>query len=103
MKNITTCLMAPAFLLSIGCVNTAKEEKASPNIIFILSDDISWGDLGCYGQQKIHTPNLDRLAYEGIKFTQAYAGSSFSAPSRSCLMTGLHTGHTRIRDRKSVV
>ena len=63
-----------------------------PNIIFILSDDLSWGDLGCYGQKQILTPNIDRLAREGMRFTNAYAGNSVCAPSRSCLMQGLHSG-----------
>jgi len=69
-----------------------------PNIIFILSDDLSWGDLGCYGQRDIQTPNIDRLAAEGIRFTNAYAGNSVCAPSRSCLMQGLHPGHARVRN-----
>jgi arylsulfatase A-like enzyme len=68
-----------------------------PNIIFILADDLGYGDLGCYGQKKIKTPNLDRMAAEGMRFTQCYAGSTVCAPSRSVLMTGQHTGHTRIR------
>jgi arylsulfatase A-like enzyme len=68
-----------------------------PNIIFILADDLGYGDLGCYGQKKIKTPNIDRLAAEGIRFTQCYAGTTVCAPSRSALMTGQHTGHTRIR------
>ncbi len=68
-----------------------------PNIIFILADDLGYGDLGCYGQQKIRTPQLDRLASQGIRFTQAYAGSTVCAPSRCALMTGLHTGHCRVR------
>lgn len=68
-----------------------------PNIIFILADDLGYGDLGCYGQKRIRTPNLDRLAAEGMRFTQCYAGSTVCAPSRSVLMTGLHSGHTRIR------
>ena len=68
-----------------------------PNIIFILADDLGYGELGCYGQKKIKTPNIDRLAAEGIRFTQCYAGTTVCAPSRSCLMTGQHSGHTRIR------
>ena len=68
-----------------------------PNIIFILADDLGYGDLGCYGQKTIQTPNLDRMAAEGLRFTQFYAGSTVCAPSRSVLMTGLHTGHTRVR------
>ena len=69
-----------------------------PNIIFILADDLGYGDLGCYGQKHIATPNIDQLAAEGIRFTQAYAGGSVCTPSRSALMTGLHGGHTPARD-----
>ena len=72
--------------------------KQRPNIIFIVADDLGYGDLGCYGQQKIRTPNIDRLASEGIRFTQAYAGATVCAPSRCSLMTGMHNGHNRIRD-----
>ena len=68
-----------------------------PNIIFILADDLGYGDLGCYGQAKIKTPHLDQLAAEGMRFTQCYAGTTVCAPSRAALMTGRHTGHTRIR------
>src|SRR5437867_1152847 len=68
-----------------------------PNIIFILADDLGYGDLGCYGQTRIKTPNLDKLAAEGIRFTSFYAGSTVCAPSRCALMTGLHTGHARVR------
>src|SRR6476659_7490990 len=73
-----------------------------PNIIFILADDLGYGELGCYGQEKIKTPNLDRLAAEGMRFTQCYAGTTDCAPSRASLMTGLHTGHTRIRGNAAV-
>ncbi len=73
-----------------------------PNIIFILADDLGYGDLGCYGQKKIKTPNIDRLAEEGMRFTQCYAGSTVCAPSRCCLMTGVHTGHARIRGNARV-
>jgi len=69
----------------------------APNIILIVADDLGYGDLGCYGQNQIQTPNLDRLAAAGTRFTSFYAGSTVCAPSRSALMTGLHTGHTRIR------
>ncbi|MHC4646769.1 MAG: arylsulfatase [Planctomycetota bacterium] len=69
-----------------------------PNIVLIVADDLGYGDLGCYGQKKILTPNIDRLAEEGIRFTQAYAGSTVCAPSRCSLMTGMHNGHNRIRD-----
>jgi len=69
-----------------------------PNIIFILADDLGYADVGCYGQEKIRTPNIDRLAAEGMRFTDAYAGCTVCAPSRSVLMTGLHMGHTPIRN-----
>jgi len=78
----------------------AKEANLAPrkpNIIFILGDDLGYGHLGCYGQKKILTPNIDQLAVEGMKFTNAYSGGTVCAPSRSVLMTGLHTGHTPIR------
>ena len=70
---------------------------AQPNIIFIMADDLGYADLGCYGQKNIQTPNIDQLAEEGTRFTQCYAGSTVCAPSRSVLMTGQHTGHTRVR------
>src|SRR5918994_827930 len=72
-------------------------QARKPNIVFILADDLGYGDIGPYGQQQILTPNLDRLAAEGLKFTHAYAGAAVRAPSRSVLMTGLHTGHTPVR------
>ena len=75
----------------------AQNENPPPNIILILADDLGYGDLGCYGQQVIETPRLDRMAAEGMRFTQFYAGSTVCAPSRCVLMTGLHTGHCRIR------
>jgi arylsulfatase A-like enzyme len=68
-----------------------------PNLILILADDLGYGDVGCFGQRMFATPNLDRMAAEGIRFTQAYAGASVCAPSRCCLMTGMHTGHATIR------
>jgi arylsulfatase A-like enzyme len=68
-----------------------------PNIIYVLADDLGYGDLGCYGQRTLQTPNLDRMAAEGMRFTRHYAGSTVCAPSRCVLMTGLHTGHGRIR------
>src|SRR5678809_178226 len=76
--------------------------QPKPNIIFILADDLGYGELGCYGQQKIKTPNLDKMASEGMRFTQCYAGTTVCAPSRAALMTGLHTGHTRIRGNLAV-
>jgi arylsulfatase A len=73
-----------------------------PNIIFILSDDLAQGDLGCYGQKLIKTPRLDRMAAEGTRFTQAYSGTTVCAPSRASLMTGLHMGHCPIRANREV-
>src|SRR5512137_151259 len=72
-----------------------------PNLIFILADDLGYGDLGCYGQTKIRTPNIDRMASEGMRFTQHYAGNAVCAPSRCVLMTGLHPGHAFVRDNRS--
>ncbi|MBI2497363.1 MAG: sulfatase-like hydrolase/transferase [Opitutae bacterium] len=76
----------------------APVESPRPNIVFILADDLGYGELGCYGQKTVATPNLDRMAQEGMRFTRFYAGSAVCAPSRSVLMTGQHTGHTRVRD-----
>ena len=75
-------------------------EAKQPNIIYIMCDDLGYNDLACYGQQYINTPNLDRMASEGMRFTQAYAGSPVSAPSRASFMTGQHTGHTEVRGNK---
>src|SRR5438128_2127420 len=72
---------------------TTPAPQTKPNVIFILSDDLGYGDLGCYGQTKIKTPNIDQLAREGMRFTQCYAGNPVCAPSRCTLMTGKHTGH----------
>ena len=79
-------------LLSLTCVAADR-----PNLIFIMADDLGYGDLGCYGQRVITTPHIDRMAAEGLRFTHFYAGATVCAPSRSVLMTGLHHGHTRVR------
>ena len=86
-----------SFLAASAAALPLAAQQRKPNIIFILADDLGYGDLGCYGQTRISTPNLDRIAREGMRFTQAYAGSTVCAPSRCCLMTGLHTGHARVR------
>ncbi len=88
------CLAAAAH----GAIARAADRK--PNIIFLLADDLGYGDLGCFGQKKIKTPNLDRLAAEGMKLTQHYAGNNVCAPSRCVFMTGKHPGHAFIRDNR---
>lgn len=92
-------------LLLFGCgllasATVQAQEAKKPNIIYIMCDDLGYADVGCYGQQYISTPNLDRMAAEGMQFTQAYAGSPVSAPSRASFMTGQHTGHTHVRGNK---
>ncbi len=97
---ITRNLIAHLFrIILIGTLShtLTSGQIVKPNIIFIMADDLGYGDLGCYGQKIIQTPNIDKLAVEGIKFTQCYTGSPVCAPSRSVLMTGLHTGHTTVR------
>ncbi|CAN5866919.1 arylsulfatase [soil metagenome] len=86
-------------LFFVALVGTLMPVAAAdqPNIIYILADDLGYGDLGCYGQMMLKTPNIDRLATEGMKFTRHYAGDTVCAPSRCVLMTGLHTGHCRVR------
>jgi arylsulfatase A-like enzyme len=86
-----------ALLVSLPMLIGAASAADKPNLIWIMADDLGYGDLGCYGQKVIHTPNLDRMAVEGIRFTQFYAGATVCAPSRSVLMTGQHHGHTRVR------
>ncbi len=91
--------------LSLGGRTGAAQqhvESASPNIIFIMADDLGYGELGAYGQQKIRTPRLDRLAAEGMRFTQFYSGSTVCAPSRATLLTGVHTGHSYVRDNQEL-
>ena len=98
-------IYSSALLVGLGSSQAfAHQEKAhdpqKPNIIFIMCDDMGYGDLGCYGQPYISTPNIDNMAREGMRFTQAYAGSPVSAPSRACFMTGQHSGHTHVRGNK---
>lgn len=86
-------------LLAIAAVLMAASARSAdrPNIVFILADDMGYGDAGCYGQKTLTTPNMDRMASEGMRFTRHYAGCTVCAPSRCVLMTGLHTGHSRVR------
>ena len=86
--------------LMIGCILSSEgisQSQVRPNILFIMVDDMGYADLGCYGGKVIQTPRIDQLAKEGIRFEQCYTGSPVCAPSRSVLMTGLHTGHTTVR------
>ena len=105
MKSHVHLLFFAGLLLTAGCSSKQSGEpqsQAQPNIIYILADDLGYGDLGCYGQEKFSTPHLDQLAKDGIRFTRHYSGSTVCAPSRSVLMTGLHTGHTPIRGNREV-
>lgn len=100
MKRARWCglAMALAFaMLAMGSAGIGAVGARAPNIIFILADDLGYGDLGCYGQKLIRTPRLDQLAREGTRFTQFYSGAPSCAPARCVLMTGKHTGHARIR------
>jgi len=97
---VSTRLPAAAVVLVLAAC--APEPPPPPNIIYMLADDLGYGELGSYGQSKIRTPNLDRLAAQGMRFTQHYAGSPVCAPSRGTLMTGLHTGHGQVRDNFEV-
>ena len=83
-------------IIATGLAGAA--DAAKPNFVFILADDLGYGDLGCYGQTKIKTPHLDRMAAEGMRFTQFYAGCPVCAPSRCTLMTGMHLGHATVRN-----
>lgn len=96
MLRIIVALVALGAL--IHPLHASQPKK--PNIIYILADDLGYGDVGCYGQKKIKTPTLDRMAKEGLRFTQHYAGNAVCAPSRCVLMTGLHSGHAQIRNNK---
>ncbi len=99
-RRFGTLVLAAVLLvatLSQTTVALAATSSRKPNLIFIMADDLGYGDLGCYGQQRIKTPNLDRMAAEGLRFTDAYAGATVCAPSRCVLMTGLHCGHARVR------
>lgn len=111
MKIIKQIIFLIAIALIFSC-KTENKKLASrqllndgnekPNIIYILADDLGYGDLSIYGQQKFKTPNIDKLANSGMLFTQHYSGSTVCAPSRSALMTGMHTGHTVVRGNKEI-
>jgi arylsulfatase A-like enzyme len=94
---VTMLLLAP-----LAALHAADTAPAKPNLIFILSDDLAQGDLGCYGQKLIQTPNIDRMAAEGTRYTQAYCGTTVCAPSRTSVMTGLHMGHSPVRANREI-
>jgi arylsulfatase A-like enzyme len=91
-------ILASALVIALAVQSRAADPR--PNIVFLLADDLGYGDLGCFGQQKIRTPNIDRLATEGMRFTSHYCGNNVCAPSRCVLMTGKHPGHAYIRDNR---
>ena len=99
MHNLPRALSLTAISLLYGCA--VSQDKAGaprpPNVVFIMADDLGWGELGCYGQEKIRTPHIDSLAAAGMRFTQCYSGAPVCAPCRNVLMTGKHLGHTTIR------
>jgi arylsulfatase A-like enzyme len=100
-RNSLKAAMVAAAIV-IPAVMPAAEAKTKPNIVYILADDLGYGDLSCYGQEKFKTPNIDSLAKEGMKFTDHYSGSTVCAPSRCALMTGLHTGHAQVKNNREV-
>ncbi|GAA3638653.1 arylsulfatase [Flavivirga jejuensis] len=115
IKFSLNTLVLATILLLVSCNISSKKTKDSsideqpnivkekqPNIIYILADDLGYGDLGCYGQEKFQTPNIDKLASQGMLFSQHYSGSTVCAPSRSALLTGMHTGHTVVRGNKEI-
>jgi arylsulfatase A-like enzyme len=100
LHRLATLIIASATIdAAFSAENADESTKTSrvPNIVFILADDLGYGDLGCYGQKVVTTPQIDRMAKEGMRFTHFYAGATVCAPSRSVLMTGQHHGHTRVR------
>ena len=95
-------ILIAALLFTVLLPREVHAQSKKPNIVLIVADDLGYGDLSCYGQKRFNTPNIDKLAREGMKFTNHYSGSPVCAPSRSALMTGLHSGHTFIRGNKEV-
>ncbi len=101
MKRKQISLLCGGIIASSLALQAEGDKNLNkPNIIYIMCDDMGYGDLGCYGQKYIRTPHLDKMAAEGMRFTQAYSGSPVSAPSRASLMTGQHTGHCEVRGNK---
>lgn len=103
LHRVATLVFTAAAVILPTCPHAARsaETERAPNIVFILADDLGYRELGCFGQQLIRTPNLDRLAAQGIRLTQHYSGNAVCAPSRCVLMTGKHPGHAYIRNNRS--
>lgn len=99
VKSLFVISLLTSFLLGI-CL--AKDSPTRPNVVFIMADDLGWNELGSYGQTKIQTPNIDRLASQGMRFTDYYSGAPVCAPARCTLMTGKHLGHAEVRDNSEV-
>ena len=95
-KALTLIIAGCVAISSLAKVATGAKAENRPNIVFILADDLGYGDLGCYGQKKIKTPRLDQMAEEGIRFTSHYSGFTVCSPSRCALMTGKHMGHASV-------
>jgi arylsulfatase A-like enzyme len=97
--SLITCVtFSVATAVSCNSPEKKHQEEEKPNLIYIMADDMGYNEMGPYGQELIKTPNLDKIAENGMRFTNAYAGSAVCAPSRSCLMQGLHSGHARVRE-----
>lgn len=94
--------IAGSTAIAVSSCSSKQETQSKPNVVFILADDLGWGDLSCYGQERFSTPNINALARNGMRFTQCYSGTTVSAPSRSCLVTGTHSGHTAIRGNMEI-
>ncbi|HUU92276.1 MAG TPA: arylsulfatase [Phycisphaerae bacterium] len=109
MPSLNRRRFLKAASLGVAALSASRASSAAPdagrrkpNIIYIMADDLGYGDLSCFGQTKFQTPHLDRMAAEGVKFTDYYAGSTVCAPTRCVLMTGLHTGHSHVRGNREV-
>ncbi|MHC4816322.1 MAG: sulfatase-like hydrolase/transferase, partial [Planctomycetota bacterium] len=102
MRLLPCCLILAACGIAPTPANTPKQTSRPPSIVYILADDLGYGELGCYGQRKIRTPHVDALARNGMRFTRHYCGAPVCAPSRCVLLTGKHLGHATIRANKPV-
>src|SRR5262245_49299467 len=99
-RGVGAFALAAAIACALSCGAASAAEPRPPNIVFLLGDDLGRGDVGCFGQKKIRTPNIDRLAAEGMRLTVHYCGNAVCAPSRCVLMTGKHPGHAFVRANK---